>query len=56
MGQVRLDRQDYAKAASWFQKAADQGLPQAQYQLALLLKDGKGVNQDKIRGLCLDAG
>jgi TPR repeat protein len=29
------------------QKAAEQGLPQAQYRLALLLKEGKGVNQDK---------
>lgn len=47
LGRVRLDRQDYAKAAASFRKAAEQGLPQAQYELAQLLKDGRGVGQDR---------
>jgi TPR repeat protein len=47
LGRVRLDRQDYAQAAASFRKAAEQGLPQAQYELAQLLKDGKGVGQNR---------
>jgi uncharacterized protein len=47
LGRVKLDRQEYAKAAGWFRKAAEQGLPQAQNRVALLLKEGKGVSQDK---------
>ena len=47
LGLVNLERQDYAAAADHFRGAAEQGLPQAQQQLALLLKDGKGVRQDK---------
>jgi len=47
LGLVKLDRQDYAKAAASFRQAAEQGLPQAQYQLGELLKDGKGVGQDR---------
>jgi len=47
LGMIRLERQDYPSAAGWFRKAAEQGLPQAQAQLGLLLKDGRGVNQDK---------
>jgi len=50
LGMVRLERQDYSSAAAWFRKAAEQGLPQAQAQLGLLLKDGRGVNQDKFEG------
>jgi len=44
---VKLDRQDYPNAAAWLGKAAQQGLPQAQEQLAKLLRDGQGVLQDK---------
>jgi len=47
LGQIRLERNDYAQAADWFAKAANQGLPQAQQQLGLLLKQGRGVNEDK---------
>jgi TPR repeat protein len=47
LGLIRLERNDYAKAADWFRKAAMQGLPQAQAQLGELLKDGRGVTQDK---------
>jgi len=47
LGKIRLERNDYSKAAEWFGKAANQGLPQAQWQLGLLLKQGRGVNEDK---------
>lgn len=47
LGMVRLERSDYTAAAEWFRKAARKGLPQAQHQLGELLKDGKGVNNDK---------
>ncbi len=47
LGLIRLERNDYAKAAEWFRKAAMQGLPQAQAQLGELLKDGRGVAQDQ---------
>lgn len=47
LGRVQLDRQDYSNAAGSFRKAAEQGLPQAQEQLAKLLRDGQGVAQDK---------
>ena len=48
LGRVKLDRKDYAGAASWLQKAALQGLPQAQQQLGLLLQQGRGVPEDKL--------
>jgi uncharacterized protein len=43
--------QDYAQAFKWFQKAAAQESPRAQYYLALCYRDGKGtrVFQDKPR-------
>jgi TPR repeat protein len=47
LGAVKLERQDYTQAANWFRKAAMQGMPQAQEQLALLLKQGQGVSLDK---------
>ena len=47
LGRIKLERQDYSSAASWFRKAAEQGLPQAQEQIAKLLKSGQGVPQDK---------
>jgi TPR repeat protein len=47
LGLVRLEQNDYPKASEWFRKAAMQGLPQAQAQLGELLKDGRGVTQDK---------
>ena len=46
-GLIRLERNDYLKAADWFRKAAMQGLPQAQQHLGELLRQGQGVNQDK---------
>jgi TPR repeat protein len=47
LGKVKLEHQDYTKAAELFRKAAMQGLPQAQQQLGLLLKQGQGVGLDK---------
>jgi TPR repeat protein len=46
LGLVMAER-DYTKAPRWFQMAAEQGLPQAQYRYAQLLKDGRGVAQDR---------
>ena len=48
LGMVQVERNQYTQAAETFRKAAMQGLPQAQQQLALLLKDGKGVTADKL--------
>ncbi len=48
LGRVKLEREDYPAAAALFRKAALQGLPQAQQQLGLLLKQGQGVGLDKV--------
>jgi TPR repeat protein len=47
LGMIRLERNDYSRAADLFRKAAMQGLPQAQQQLGELLKQGQGVSEDK---------
>jgi TPR repeat protein len=47
LGLLKLERQDYAVAAGNFRLAAEQGLPQAQRQLAVLLKQGRGVSVDQ---------
>jgi|SRR5580704_220171 TPR repeat protein len=47
LGEVKLQRQDYVSAVKWFRPASEQGLPQAQKQLGLLLKQGRGVPEDK---------
>jgi TPR repeat protein len=47
LGRIKFERQDYCSAAAWLRKAAEQGLPQAQEQLAKLLKDGQGAGPDK---------
>ena len=38
--------QDYAQAAYWYRKAADQGLKEAQFMLGFLYQTGKGVDHD----------
>ncbi len=38
--------QDLRQAASWYLKAARQGYPKAQHNLALLYEDGRGMAQD----------
>lgn len=50
LGLIRLEKNDYPKAADWFRKAAMQGLPQAQSKLGELLKQGQGVTADKFEG------
>lgn len=48
LGRVKEERNDYAAAAGWYHKAAQQGLPQAQRHLGDLLRQGQGgVHQDK---------
>ena len=39
-------KQDYAKAVEWYQKAADQGQSDAQYNLGIMYYDGEGVRQN----------
>lgn len=46
LGEILLERSDYQASAARFGEAAQQGLPQAQQELARLLKDGRGVTQD----------
>ena len=41
---------DDAQAAEWYQKAADQGHPQAQYHLGLMYVDGRGRARDNATG------
>ncbi len=38
--------QDYAQAAAWYRKAAEQGHADAQYNLGVLYYNGQGVPQD----------
>lgn len=47
LGKIKLERQQYSQSADWLRKAAGQGLPQAQRQLAILLRNGQGVKEDK---------
>ena len=47
LGMIRLERNDYSQAVKRFRKAAQQGLPQAQQQLGLLLKQGEGAELNK---------
>ena len=37
---------DYATAAQWFGKAADRGLADSQFNLAVLYENGRGVTKD----------
>lgn len=48
LGKVALERGDYSGAAELFRAAAQQGLPQAQRHLALLLSAGQGVAMDRL--------
>jgi hypothetical protein len=38
--------QDYAEAARWFLKSAEQGIADAQFNFGLILEEGRGVRQD----------
>ena len=44
--------QDYAQAAAWYRKAADQGYAGAQYNLGVMYANGQGVPQDYVRLIC----
>ena len=39
-------RQDYLKARQWYEKAANQGYAQAQFNLGVIYYHGKGVRQN----------
>src|ERR1019366_3828126 len=43
---IQAKRPVFRQAAMWYQKAADQGLANAQYELGVLFQSGKGVEQD----------
>ena len=45
--QGRTKPRDFAEAVSWYRKAAEQGLPEAQYRLGLLLAAGNGAARDE---------
>ena len=38
--------QDYAEAARWFLKSAEQGIADAQFNIGLILEEGRGVKRD----------
>ena len=42
---------DYAKAMMWFRKAADSGLPSAQFNLGIMYANGRGVPEDKMEAM-----
>jgi uncharacterized protein len=46
LGKIAIERGDYARSATKFREAAEQGLPQAQRALGQLLRDGHGVPPD----------
>lgn len=51
-GQTRSSKQlaaDYAQAAEWYRKAAEQGDIDAQLHLASLYRDGRGVVRDMVQ-------
>ena len=39
-------REEYAEAVSWFEKAAEQGEPDAQTQLGICYFEGRGVESN----------
>ena len=43
--------QDYAQAAGWYLKAADQRHPMAQFNLGMMYSTGQGVPQDAAKSL-----
>lgn len=56
-----LAERDYAKAPQWFRMAAEQGLPQGQFSYAWTLKEGRGIERDRVNAytwflLALDGG
>jgi TPR repeat protein len=62
LGLIKLQKNEYARAAELFRQASEQGLPQAQYELGLLLQQGpSGVPRDRFEAyvwllMAADAG
>lgn len=46
LGAIYDEQGNYAEALKWFRKAAEQGLPHAQYNLGLMYDQGKGIVKD----------
>jgi TPR repeat protein len=46
LGNKSFEGKNYVEAANWFRRAADQGVAQAQFNLALMYLDGTGVRRD----------
>ena len=46
-GVAAIEKQDYATAFRIFKQLAEQGNAEAQYNLAILYRQGKGIKQDK---------
>jgi uncharacterized protein len=46
-------RRDLAKAARWYEAAAEQGVTEARFQLAMMLYNGNGVDRDRDRAYAL---
>ena len=42
-------RQDYAEAATWYQRAAEQGATDAQFAIGIMYGTGRGVTQDDVQ-------
>ena len=40
--------QDYAEAAKWYRRAAEQGNANSQYNLGVMYAEGQGVSQDYV--------
>ena len=38
--------EDYAEATRWFLKSAEQGIADAQFNIGLILEEGRGVKRD----------
>ncbi|HET6180873.1 MAG TPA: tetratricopeptide repeat protein [Candidatus Sulfotelmatobacter sp.] len=49
LGKIKLVRQEYSQSVQWLRKAAEQGLPQAQQQLAIRLRDGQEFPATSLR-------
>ncbi len=43
--------QDYAQAAVWYQKAADQSHPLAQFNLGIMYAAGQGMPRDEVKSM-----
>ena len=53
MGKIHEDAKDYETAVLYYQKAVEQDHPEAMYRLGLCYGKGRGVKQDKEKGISL---